>query len=133
MPPAVPMPVPVEERASATVRLAGDSGDGMQLAGSQFSRTSALAGNTVHTLPDFPAEIRAPAGSLAGVSGYQVRFGSGEVLTPGDRLDALVVLNPAALRTNLKDLEPGAVLIADRDAFHEEEWRKAGYSANPLE
>jgi 2-oxoglutarate ferredoxin oxidoreductase subunit alpha len=133
MPLAVPMPVPVEERASATVRLAGDSGDGMQLAGSQFSRTSALAGNTVHTLPDFPAEIRAPAGSLAGVSGYQVHFGSGDVLTPGDRLDALVVLNPAALRTNLKDLEPGGILIADCNAFHEEEWRKAGYTANPLE
>src|SRR6516225_5757246 len=106
MPPAAASnPVSVEERASATVRLAGDAGDGIHLAGIQFSRTSALTGNVVHTLPDFPAEIRAPAGSLAGVSAYQVRFGSGAVLTPGDRLDALVVMNPAALRTNLKDLE----------------------------
>ena len=132
MPPAVSIPVPIEERESATVRLAGDAGDGMQLAGSQFARTSALAGNSVCTLPDFPAEIRAPAGSLAGVSGFQLQFGSVAIHTPGDRLDALVAMNPAALQTNLNDLETGGVLIVDRDGFDEEEWLKAGYSANPL-
>src|SRR6202034_302731 len=98
--------VSVELRESVTVRLSGDAGDGMQLAGSQLARTSALAGNLVSTLPEFPAEIRATAGSLAGVSGYQIHFGSAATPVPGDRLDALVAMNPAALRTNLPDLEP---------------------------
>jgi 2-oxoglutarate ferredoxin oxidoreductase subunit alpha len=132
MSPALPKTVPVEERASMTVRLAGDAGDGMQLAGIQFSRTTALVGNTVCTLPESPAEIRAPVGSLSGVAGYQIHFGSCDVFTPGDRLDVLVAMNPAALRMSLKDLAPGGVLIVDRDAFDEDNLLKAGYASNPL-
>jgi 2-oxoglutarate ferredoxin oxidoreductase subunit alpha len=132
MQPAAVKPVPVEERESATVRLSGDVGDGIHLAGSQFSRTSSFAGNVVRMLPEFPAEIRAPSGSLAGASAYQIQFGSSNVYTPGDRLDVLVALNPAALRTNIGDLEPGGILIVDANAFEEEEWLKAGYTANPL-
>ena len=90
---------------AVTIRFAGDSGDGMQLAGTQFTNTSALVGNDIATFPDFPAEIRAPAGTLAGVSGFQVHFSSSEIHTPGDALDALVVMNPAALKTNLRDLQ----------------------------
>src|ERR1700719_1953520 len=97
--------VPVEERESVTIRLAGDSGDGMQLVGTQLTHTSAMFGNDISTLPDFPAEIRAPAGTLSGVSGFQIHFSSSEIHTPGDQLDALVAMNPAALRTNIKDLE----------------------------
>ena len=115
------------------MRLAGDSGDGMQLAGSQLSQTSALLGNDISTLPDYPAEIRAPAASLAGVSGFQVHFSSAPIHTPGDRLDTLVAMNPAALKTNLKDLESGGILIVNRDAFGAGELRKAGYAGNPLE
>src|SRR5215475_13287444 len=95
-----------EELESATIRLAGDSGDGMQLAGTQFTNTSAILGNDISTLPDFPAEIRAPAGTLAGVSGFQIHFSSHDIHTPGDSLNALVAMNPAALKTNIKDLEP---------------------------
>lgn len=131
-PPLPPTPSGIEVRAAVTIRFAGDSGDGMQLAGSQFTHTSALAGNHVSTLPEYPAEIRAPAGSLAGVSGFQVRFGSEPTRTPGDRLDCLVAMNPAALRVNLKDLLPGGLLVANQDAFQPAEWHKAGYSANPL-
>ena len=108
--PPVPWPQPpaqVEELESATIRFAGDSGDGMQLAGTQFTNTSAILGNDISTLPDFPAEIRAPAGTLAGVSGFQVHFSSSDIHTPGDRLNTLVAMNPAALKTNLKDLEAG--------------------------
>src|SRR6516162_8063927 len=123
----------VEERDSVTIRLAGDSGDGMQLAGTQFTHTSALLGNDISTLPDFPAEIRAPAGTLAGVSGFQIHFSSNEIHTPGDRLNTLVAMNPAALKTNLKDLEPGGILIVNTDAFGTSDLRKAGYAANPLE
>src|SRR5271167_1360181 len=115
MPTPNPNPIPVEERESASIRFAGDSGDGMQLAGAQFTLTSALAGNDVSTLPDFPAEIRAPAGSLAGVSGFQIHFSSTPIYTPGDTLDTLVVMNPAALKTNLADLQPGGVLIVNAD------------------
>src|ERR1043166_1813546 len=93
---------PLEDRESVTIRFAGDSGDGMQLAGTQFTDTSALLGNDISTLPDFPAEIRAPAGTLAGVSGYQIHFSSVDIFTPGDSVDALVAMNPAALRSNLK-------------------------------
>src|SRR6516165_10358589 len=103
--------VPVEERESVTIRLAGDSGDGMQLAGTQFTHTSALFGNDISTLPDFPAEIRAP----------------------GDHLNTLVAMNPAALKTNLKDLEPGGILIVNKDAFNTGDLHKAGYKSNPLE
>src|SRR5437764_4574907 len=125
--------VRVEEIDSATIRLAGDSGDGMQLAGTQFTNTSAILGNDISTLPDFPAEIRAPAGTLAGVSGFQVHFSSHDIHTPGDRLNTLVAMNPAALKTNLKDLEPGGILIVNSDAFGTGDLHKAGYKSNPLE
>src|SRR6201998_2107473 len=97
----------IEERDSVTIRFCGDSGDGMQLAGTQFTNASAILGNDISTLPDFPAEIRAPAGTLAGVSGFQVQFSSHDIHTPGDRLNTLVAMNPAALKTNLKDLDSG--------------------------
>src|SRR5271163_5365038 len=109
--------VPTEERESVTIRFAGDSGDGMQLAGTQFTDTSAMVGNDISTLPDFPAEIRAPVGTLAGVSGFQVHFSSQEIFTPGDALNALVAMNPAALKTNIMDLEKGGILIVNSDAF----------------
>src|SRR5437899_2636977 len=126
-------PPRVEELQSATIRLCGDSGDGMQLAGTQFTSTSAILGNDISTLPDFPAEIRAPAGTLAGVSGFQIHFSSTDIHTPGDKLDALIAMNPAALRTNLKDLEAGGILIVNSDAFGTGDLRKAGYKTNPLE
>jgi len=124
---------PVEERTDVTVRFAGDSGDGMQLAGTQFTRSSAIFGNDISTFPDYPAEIRAPAGSLAGVSGFQVRFGSTEVHTPGDRVDTLVAFNPAALRTNIGDVRAGGAVIVNEDSFGKTDLRKAGYESNPLE
>lgn len=123
----------VEERPEVVVRFAGDSGDGMQLAGTQFSNASAVFGNDISTLPDFPAEIRAPAGSLAGVSGYQIHFSSYDIYTPGDRVNALVAMNPAALKTNIKDLEDGGILIVNSDAFTTSDLQKAGYKTNPLE
>src|SRR5437868_7187666 len=107
----------VQELDSVTIRFAGDSGDGMQLAGTQFTNASAILGNDISTLPDFPAEIRAPAGTLAGVSGFQVHFSSHDIYTPGDHLNALIAMNPAALRTNLTDLEAGGILIVNSDAF----------------
>src|SRR5215218_477461 len=107
----------VQEVESVTIRFAGDSGDGMQLAGTRFTDTSALLGNDIATFPDFPADIRAPAGTLAGVSGFQVHFSSSEIHTPGDALDSLVVMNAAALKTNLKDLRPGGILIVNSDGF----------------
>jgi 2-oxoglutarate ferredoxin oxidoreductase subunit alpha len=122
-----------EERQSVVVRFAGDSGDGMQLAGSQFTSTSAMFGNDVSTFPDYPAEIRAPAGTLAGVSGFQVHFSSQDIMTPGDQLDALVAMNPAALKTNLSSLSKGGTLIVNTDAFTGNELKKAGYPQNPLE
>ncbi|MEX2174180.1 MAG: 2-oxoacid:acceptor oxidoreductase subunit alpha [Pirellulaceae bacterium] len=123
----------IQNIPSATVRFAGDSGDGMQLTGEQFTRTSALLGNDVSTFPDFPAEIRAPRGTLAGVSGFQVHFSSTDIYTPGDTLDALVVMNPAALKTNLDDLRKGGVLIANIDNFEKKDNEMAGYSENPLD
>ncbi|MCS7161617.1 MAG: 2-oxoacid:acceptor oxidoreductase family protein, partial [Gemmatales bacterium] len=123
----------IEERPEVVVRFAGDSGDGMQLAGTQFSNASAVFGNDISTLPDFPAEIRAPAGSLAGVSGYQIHFSSYDIYTPGDRVNALVAMNPAALKTNIKDLEEGGILIVNSDAFTTSDLQKAGYKTNPLE
>ncbi len=125
--------VPLEERESVTIRLAGDSGDGMQLAGTQLTHTSALFGNDISTLPDFPAEIRAPVGTLAGVSGFQIHFSSTDIHTPGDQLDALIVMNPAALKTNIKDLAPDGILIANKDNFAPADLHKAGYTSNPLE
>src|SRR6188768_4191756 len=106
-----------QEVDSITIRFCGDSGDGMQLAGTQFTNTSALLGNDIATFPDFPAEIRAPAGTLAGVSGFQVHFSSTDIHTPGDALDTLVVMNAAALKTNIKDLQPGGILVVNADGF----------------
>ncbi len=122
-----------EEVESITIRFAGDSGDGMQLAGTQFTNTSALVGNDIATFPDFPAEIRAPAGTLAGVSGYQLHFSSTRIYTPGDVLDALIVMNPAALKTNLRDLKKGGILVLNTDAFGQNDLDKAKYKANPLD
>ncbi len=117
----------------AVVRFCGDSGDGMQITGSQFTNTVALYGNDLATLPDFPAEIRAPAGTLPGVSGFQVHFSSSDVYTPGDSVDALVAMNPAALKMNLSDLKPNGILIVNLDNFQETDLRKAQMSTNPLE
>src|SRR5512138_2981585 len=124
---------PREQRDSVVIRFAGDSGDGMQLTGMQFTTESALAGNDIGTLPDFPAEIRAPAGTLAGVSGFQLAFSSRDIYTPGDNPDVLVVMNPAALKVNLGDLKTGGILLADRDGFDAGNLKKAGYATNPLE
>jgi 2-oxoglutarate ferredoxin oxidoreductase subunit alpha len=121
-----------EALETVVIRFAGDSGDGMQLAGTQFTIETALAGNDLSTLPDFPAEIRAPAGTLAGVSGFQLHFSSHEVFTPGDTCDVLVAMNPAALKVNIEDLKPNGMLIVDREAFGEQNLRKAEYAANPL-
>lgn len=123
----------VEELESAVIRLAGDSGDGMQLTGGQFTRTAALVGNDISTLPDFPAEIRAPAGSLPGVSSFQLNFSSHEIYTPGDDPNVLVAMNPAGLKTNLGDLEEGGILIINTDAFNKTNLNKARYTSNPLE
>ncbi len=123
----------VIELEETTVRFCGDSGDGMQLAGTQMGNTSAAFGNDISTLPDYPAEIRAPAGSVAGVSGFQVHFGSQKLRTPGDQLNALVAMNPAALKANLADLESGGVVVVNGDAFTKNNLGKAGYESNPLE
>ena len=118
---------------SVTVRFAGDSGDGMQLTGSQFSDTTAWLGNDLNTLPDYPAEIRAPAGTLYGVSGFQLHFGSEDVHTPGDVPDVLVAMNPAALKKNLKELKRGGVLIVNSDSFDQKNLNLAHYESNPLQ
>jgi 2-oxoglutarate/2-oxoacid ferredoxin oxidoreductase subunit alpha len=119
---------------SCVIRFAGDSGDGMQLVGTRFTDTSAAAiGNDISTLPDFPAEIRAPAGTLAGVSGYQIQFSSHEIFTPGDQVNTMVIMNPAALKTNVKDLEKGGILIVNTDSFAANDLQKAGYKENPLD
>lgn len=123
----------IEELEQVTVRFAGDSGDGMQLAGTQFTNSSAIFGNDISTLPDFPAEIRAPAGSLAGVSGFQINFSNRDIHTPGDRVNALIAMNPAALKTNLTDLVPGGLIIVNDDAFNKQDLAKAGYEQNPLD
>ncbi|MCL4864240.1 MAG: 2-oxoacid:acceptor oxidoreductase subunit alpha [Gemmatimonadales bacterium] len=122
-----------EPRESAVVRFAGDSGDGMQLTGSQFTTESALAGSDLTTFPDFPAEIRAPVGTTFGVSAFQIHFGSVDVMTAGDELDVLVAMNPAALTTNLSDLRLGGLILVDSAAFTARNLEKAGYAANPLE
>ena len=122
-----------EEIESAVVRFAGDSGDGMQTIGERFTDSSAFAGNDIATLPDFPAEIRAPAGTLAGVSGYQLQFGSRSILTPGDEPDALVAMNPAALKSNVSDLPEGGMLVVNVDSFKKMNLKKAGYESNPLD
>ncbi|MFQ5748918.1 MAG: 2-oxoacid:acceptor oxidoreductase family protein, partial [Planctomycetota bacterium] len=115
------------------IRFAGDSGDGMQLTGNQFTNTSAVFGNDLATFPDFPAEIRAPAGSIPGVSGFQVRLSSRDIHTPGDAPDVLVAMNPAALKVNLKDLKPGGLLLVNTGNFTANDLRKAHYESNPLD
>ena len=126
-------PVSRETLESVVIRFAGDSGDGMQLAGSQFTQTTAVAGNDLATFPDFPAEIRAPAGTTFGVSGFQIHFASHDVLTPGDAPDVLVAMNPAALKVNIGDTPKGALVIINTGAFTKANLKKAGYAANPLE
>src|ERR1700757_3962050 len=123
----------VQQVEQVTIRFAGDSGDGMQLTGSRFTSETAAFGNDLSTLPDFPAEIRAPAGSLPGVSGFQIHFADHDILTPGDQPDVLVAMNPAALKTNIGDLRTGGTLIVNRDAFNERNLQKAGFETNPLE
>ncbi len=124
---------PIENLDAVTVRLAGDSGDGMQLLGSQLTNTSALAGNDIATFPDFPAEIRAPRGTRAGVSGFQLQFSSQEIFTPGDSLDGLVCMNPAALITNLEDLKKTGLLIVNSDSFEAKDLKLAKLATNPLD
>jgi 2-oxoglutarate/2-oxoacid ferredoxin oxidoreductase subunit alpha len=127
------MDKPLVELEQATIGFCGDSGDGMQLVGTEFASASANLGNDISTFPDFPAEIRAPLGTLAGVSGFQVQFSSIEIYTPGDRLNALVAMNPAALKTRLKDVEPGGILVINKNAFGAADLRKANCVSNPLE
>jgi 2-oxoglutarate ferredoxin oxidoreductase subunit alpha len=123
----------LEELDTVTIRFAGDSGDGMQLTGTQFTNTSAIVGNDISTLPDFPAEIRAPAGSLPGVSGFQLNFSNHDIRTPGDQPNVLVAMNPAALKVNLADLEEGGTIIINSDEFTKENLERAAYHSNPLE
>ena len=122
-----------EQVDTVVVRFCGDSGDGMQLVGTQFTNVSAVFGNDVSTLPDFPAEIRAPAGTIAGVSGFQICFSSQDIFTPGDEVDTLVAMNPAALKSNIADLKRGGTLILNEDAFEESNLKKAGYDSSPLD
>jgi 2-oxoglutarate ferredoxin oxidoreductase subunit alpha len=126
-------PVKREQSDAVTIRFVGDSGDGMQLAGTQFTNSSSIFGNDVATLPDFPAEIRAPAGSLPGVSGFQLNFSDHDIHTPGDEVHALVAMNPAALRTNYRDVVSGGIIIVNEDAFNETNLQKAGLTSNPLD
>ena len=115
------------------IKFAGDSGDGIQLTGSQFTNNTALLGNDLSTFPDFPAEIRAPLGTLPGVSGFQLRFSSNEIFTPGDFYDVLVVMNAAALKVNLPMLKKGGIIIASKEGFDSRNLKLAKYDSNPLE
>ncbi len=124
---------PIKEVDRVTIRFAGDSGDGIQLSGSQFTLATARLGNDLSTLPDFPAEIRAPAGTLPGVSSFQISFSENPIFTPGDQPDVLVVMNPAALKVNLKDLTDGGIIVANANTFVPANFKKAGYDSNPLE
>jgi 2-oxoglutarate ferredoxin oxidoreductase subunit alpha len=128
-----PSAKPIETLDDVAVRFAGDSGDGMQLVGAQFTATSAIMGNDLATLPDYPSEVRAPAGTLGGVSGFQIHFSSNEIHTPGDIVQVLVAMNPAALKVNLGDTEPKGVILANSDAFTPKNLKLARYEANPLE
>jgi 2-oxoglutarate ferredoxin oxidoreductase subunit alpha len=123
---------PTEQIERVAIRFCGDSGDGMQLTGTKFTESTALAGNDLSTLPDFPAEIRAPAGTLAGVSGFQIHFGATDIRTPADQPDVLVAFNPAALRANVEDVKPGGMVIVNSDAFNTKSLQRAGYEADPL-
>src|ERR1700681_3936105 len=117
----------------AVVRFAADAGDGMQISGNQFTSTAALYGNDLATFPDYPAEIRAPAGTLPGVSGFQIQFSSTDVYTPGDSVDVLIAMNPAALKMNIKDLRTNGLLILNNNSFAENDLHKAHMTSNPLE
>jgi len=128
-----PIDIPREELESVVVRFAGDSGDGMQLTGSQFTLATALAGNDLATFPDFPAEIRAPVGTTFGVSAFQINFGARKIATAGDAPDVLVAMNPAALKVNLKDVKKGGLVLVDTGTFTDRNFKKAGFAANPLE
>jgi 2-oxoglutarate/2-oxoacid ferredoxin oxidoreductase subunit alpha len=123
----------VIDKDSITIRFAGDSGDGMQLTGTQFTTSSALFGNDVSTFPDYPAEIRAPAGTVAGVSGFQIQFANRDIYTPGDSADCLVAMNPAALKSSLVEVDINAMIVVNADAFNQQNIDKAGYKTNPLE
>jgi 2-oxoglutarate ferredoxin oxidoreductase subunit alpha len=123
---------PTQSVDRVVIRFAGDSGDGMQIVGSQFTNTTALLGNDLATFPDFPAEIRAPAGTLAGVSGFQLHFASYDIFTPGDSPEALIAMNPAALKANIADLLPGGLVIVNQEKFIDREFEKAGITSNPL-
>jgi Pyruvate/2-oxoacid:ferredoxin oxidoreductase gamma subunit len=135
-PPADPeqkiAPKHTEDVERVAIRFAGDSGDGMQLTGTKFTESTALAGNDLSTFPDFPAEIRAPAGTLAGVSAYQIHFASEDIFTPADEVDLLVAFNPAALRANLGDVRGGGMIITNSDAFTKKAWARAGYEEDPM-
>jgi 2-oxoglutarate ferredoxin oxidoreductase subunit alpha len=126
------LPVP-EQIDDVVIRFAGDSGDGMQLAGTQFTAASAVFGNDLVTMPNFPAEIRAPAGTISGVSSFQVHIADWDILTPGDSPDCLVAMNPAALKANIDDLVEGGLIVVNTDAFDERNLAKAGYESNPLD
>src|ERR671912_887480 len=130
---AADRPAETQAPEAVVVRLAGDSGDGMQLTGGQFTLSTALAGNDLATFPDFPAEIRAPQGTTFGVSAFQINFGSAAIETAGDAPDVLIAMNPAALKVNVDDLKPGGLIIADEGEFGARNLAKAGYPANPLE
>ncbi|MEI7662405.1 MAG: 2-oxoacid:acceptor oxidoreductase family protein, partial [Bacteroidota bacterium] len=123
---------PVIEREEVVVKFVGDSGDGMQLSGTMFSDVAAIVGNDLATFPDFPAEIRAPQNTVAGVSGFQVHMGSSKIFTTGDLVDVLVAMNPASLKSNLKWAKIGATILTDTDAYDEKTIEKAGYKSNPL-
>src|SRR5438067_11834100 len=123
----------VQEKERVVIRFAGDSGDGMQLTGDRFTSATAVLGNDLATLPDFPAEIRAPAGTPAGVSAFQIHFASEDIMTPGDHPNVLVAMNPAALKANVKALEKGGTVIVNEDAFISRNLEKAGYAADPLD
>src|SRR6478672_1197133 len=124
---------PVQRLERVVIRFAGDSGDGMQLTGDRFTSETAILGNDLSTLPDFPAEIRAPAGTLPGVSAFQLHFADHDILTPGDAPDVLVAMNPAALKANLKDVPRGGTVIVNTDEFTARALQKVGYASNPLE
>ena len=123
----------IEHLEEATIRFAGDSGDGMQLVGSQFSETSGFAGNEVNTFPDYPSEIRAPEGTLYGVSAFQIHFGTQHIYTSGDHIDVLVAMNAASLKVNIANLKPGGIIIANTEGFNERNLSLANYRSNPLE
>src|SRR5881398_3924769 len=127
------MSTQVQQLDRVVIRIAGDSGDGMQLTGDRFTQETATFGNDLSTLPNFPAEIRAPQGTLPGVSSFQVHFADHDILTPGDAPDVLVAMNPAALKANLNDLPKGGTLIVNRDAFTDRNLEKAGYAESPLD